>query len=157
VPSAELALAGASAASPVPPSRVTVEPPGAGETAPVLAGAPQAGSAVGGGLASQGAPGQAADGPPQASPDPALLEALHQRLAAAAKACYPRAARAFRLRGAAPLRFCLDGKGSAGPVSLLGTTGSPLLDRAAKDCVVPGALPLPGTGCYTVTVEFTDL
>jgi hypothetical protein len=32
-------------------------------------------------------------------------------------------------------------------VRLLGTTGSTLLDRAAKDCVVPGALPLPRTRC----------
>lgn len=91
-----------------------------------------------------------------AEPSAAWLETLHRRLAASARACYPAAARRFRLRGSTPVRFCLDGKGGAGEVALAGSTGSPLLDRAATDCVVPGALPLRGTGCYTVTVEFTE-
>jgi outer membrane biosynthesis protein TonB len=107
-----------------------------------------------GGAAGKGeaaTPAGAADG----SPDPGLLAELHRRLSVAARRCYPAAARAFRLRGSSPVRFCLDGKGNAGAVSLLGTTGSPLLDRAAEDCVIPGALPLPGTGCYTVRIDFT--
>jgi len=54
-----------------------------------------------------------------------------------------------------PLHFGLDAAGRPSDVRLLGTTGSELLDRAARDCVVPGALPLPPVpGCYTVEVRF---
>jgi len=54
-----------------------------------------------------------------------------------------------------PLRFCLDAAGRPSEVGLLGTTGSEQLDRAARDCVIPGALPLPPVpGCYTVEVRF---
>ena len=86
-----------------------------------------------------------------------LLAALSQRLAWSAARCAPaevvRTAR-HAVPGV-PLRFCLDAAGRPSEVGLLGTTGSELLDRAARDCVVPGALPLPPVpGCYTVEVRF---
>ena len=86
-----------------------------------------------------------------------LLAALSQRLAASAARCAP--AEVVRtVRHAVPevpLHFCLDAAGRPSEVGLLGTTGSDVLDRAARDCVVPGALPLPPVpGCYTVEVRF---
>ena len=86
-----------------------------------------------------------------------LLAQLSQRLAWSAARCAPaevvRTAR-HAVPGV-PLHFCLDAAGRPSDVRLLGTTGSELLDRAARDCVVPGALPLPPVpGCYTVEVRF---
>jgi outer membrane biosynthesis protein TonB len=86
-----------------------------------------------------------------------LLEALSRRLAWSAERCAPQAAVRLARHGVpgVPLRFCLDAAGRPSGVGLLGTTGSELLDRAARDCVVPGALPLPpAPGCYTVEVRF---
>ncbi|MGO8970942.1 MAG: energy transducer TonB [Myxococcaceae bacterium] len=84
-----------------------------------------------------------------------LLGELHRRLAEAARRCYPAAARRFRLQGQVPVHFCLDAHGVASALSLEGTTGSPLLDRSALECVVPGASPLPGLeGCFLVPVHF---
>lgn len=86
--------------------------------------------------------------------DPRLAE-LHRRLAEAAARCYPPAAQRLRLQGEVPLRFCLDAHGGASGLSLLGTTGSDLLDRSALECVVPGAEPLPAlAGCFQVAVRF---
>jgi len=86
--------------------------------------------------------------------DPRLAE-LHRRLAEAAARCYPPAAQRLRLQGEVPLRFCLDAHGGASGLSLLGTTGSALLDRSALECVVPGAEPLPAlAGCFQVAVRF---
>jgi TonB family protein len=83
------------------------------------------------------------------------LGELHRRLAEAAVRCYPAAARRFRLRGEVPLHFCLDAGGAATALSLEGSTGSPLLDRSALECVVPGAQPLSGfEGCFLVPVRF---
>ena len=106
------------------------------------------------------APGAATGGsvPAGASDGPAsLLAALSQRLAWSAERCAPasvvRSAR--RPVPGVPLHFCLDASGQPSDVGLLGTTGSEQLDRAARDCVVPGALPLPPVpGCYTVEVRF---
>jgi TonB family protein len=85
----------------------------------------------------------------------ARLGELHRRLAEAAERCYPNAARRFRLRGEVPLHFCLNAQGAATALSLEGSTGSPLLDRSALECVVPGAQPLSGfEGCFLVPVRF---
>lgn len=140
-------------------ARGTAEVSPSGRSSPAALG-DAAGAAVGGSSGSLPA-GTRADSPEAGAglaekTSSANAAALHRRLEASARACYPPAARAFRLRGSAPVRFCLDGKGGVETVSLLGSTGSPLLDRAVKDCVLPGALPLPGTGCYAVTVNFTD-
>jgi TonB family protein len=83
------------------------------------------------------------------------LGELHRRLAEAAEHCYPAAARRFRLRGEVVLHFCLDAAGAATALSLEGSTGSPLLNRSALECVVPGAQPLSGfEGCFLVPVRF---
>lgn len=106
------------------------------------------GGGVGAGLAVGEAGGSA--------PNLAVQE-LHRRLAAAARRCYPTAARRFRARGTVTLSFCLDPAGAAS-TSLARGSGFALLDRAATDCVLPGALPLPGAaGCYTVPVVFGEV
>lgn len=85
------------------------------------------------------------------------LIALHLRLARAAERCYPSAARRFRLTGEVQLSFCLDGSGAVSKLELKGSTGSPLLDRAARECVLPGAFPLGiQGGCYSVPVRFAS-
>src|SRR5262249_51913079 len=80
-----------------------------------------------------------------ATPPPRLAE-LHQRLASSAQRCYPPAARRLRLRGEVGLYFCLGADGLAQSQALRGSTGSALLDRAALECVLAGALPAPGIG-----------
>jgi outer membrane biosynthesis protein TonB len=129
-----------------------------GASAPVVAsGAAGAGSgqaaASGTGTAGTG-PGNEVSGEQSSA---SLLGALSQRLAWSAARCAP--AEVVRTTRHAipgvPLHFCLDAAGRPSDVGLLGTTGSDLLDRAARDCVVPGALPLPAVpGCYTVEVRF---
>ncbi len=107
----------------------------------------EAESSSGGGRATGGASG--GEGSPPA------VTALHQRLAAAALRCYPDAARRFRARGEVVLSFCLDPAGNPREVARVASSGSVLLDRAATDCVLPGALPVPGAaGCYRVPVVF---
>ncbi len=82
---------------------------------------------------------------------------LHQRLANSARHCYPYAARRLRLRGEVALHFCLDSQGVAEAAALRGTTGSALLDRAALQCVLAGALPAPGIpGCYDIPILFSE-
>jgi outer membrane biosynthesis protein TonB len=88
-----------------------------------------------------------------------LLAELGRRLAQSAARCTPsEAARVgwSRDRGlGVPVHFCLDASGRPTDVGLQGSTGSDLLDRAARECVVPGAVPLPpAPGCYTVEVLF---
>jgi hypothetical protein len=129
-------------------------PPDGPSPATAPAGSPPS---PGGGSVPAGASSTAA-GAPGASDDPAsLLAALSQRLAWSAERCAPpsvvRSAR--RPVPGVPLHFCLDATGQPSEVGLLGTTGSEQLDRAARDCVVPGAAPLPPVpGCYTVEVRF---
>jgi hypothetical protein len=86
-----------------------------------------------------------------------LLGELSARLARSAARCTPTGV-VRSSRGSAPevpLHFCLDATGRPSSVGLEGTTGSELLDRAARECVVPGAAPLPPLpGCYTVAVRF---
>jgi outer membrane biosynthesis protein TonB len=92
-----------------------------------------------------------------ASSAASLLDTLQRRLAWSAARCAPAAAVHLARHGVpgVPLHFCLDASGKPSGVGLLGTTGSDQLDRAARDCVVPGALPLPpAQGCYTVEVRF---
>jgi hypothetical protein len=126
--------------------------PGAGAPGPVGASAAGAAQATAPG-ANAGGTDNGTDGQSSAS----LLGALSQRLAWSAARCAP--AEVVRTTHHAipgvPLHFCLDAAGRPSDVGLLGTTGSDVLDRAARDCVVPGALPLPAVpGCYTVEVRF---
>jgi periplasmic protein TonB len=122
---------------------------GAGPVSP--GGAGDEGAAPGMGTAGAGAGGSGGAGEASSS----LLTELHRRLAEAARRCYPAAAQRFRLQGEVPVHFCLDGQGVATALSLEGSTGSPLLDRSALECVVPGAEPLPAVaGCFLVPVHF---
>ena len=121
--------------------------PGTGPTSTAQgAGREAEGVGAGGQAAAAGAPSAAS-----------LLAALSQRLAWSAERCSPATLvhLARRAIPGVPLHFCLDAAGRPSGVGLLGTTGSDQLDRAARDCVVPGALPLPpAPGCYTVEVRF---
>lgn len=125
------------------------EPPATSEEVPGLAAEP--GAAAGDGAKAVRAPA-AAPGPAAGRGVPA---ALASRLAAAALRCYPASAVRFRLRGEALLAFCLGEDGVARSSGLVRSSGSPLLDRAALECVLPGALPVPGAaGCYELPVRF---
>ena len=148
-------------AGPSSPGRPTVRS-GAGAGGPEPVGAA---SGTGTASAAAAATQHTAGGEGTGTEDPgaggqssaSLLAALSQRLAWSAARCAP--AEVVRTTRHAvpgvPLHFCLDGSGRPSEVGLLGTTGSELLDRAARDCVVPGALPLPPVpGCYTVEVRF---
>jgi hypothetical protein len=135
----------------------TPAPDGFGVAAVTGTGPPGGAESPSGSVAS-GSPttptGAGSGGPEDAA---SLLAALSQRLARSAERCAPasvvRSAR--RPVPGVPLHFCLDASGQPSDVGLLGTTGSEQLDRAARDCVVPGALPLPPVpGCYTVEVRF---
>ena len=107
------------------------------------------GPAAGGNSAKQG--GAAGEGAAKS------IGKLHQRLAAAARHCYPPTARRMRLRGEVGLHFCLGEDGSASTKILRGSTGFVLLDRAALDCVLARALPAAGLpGCYDVQIRFSD-
>ncbi|MGA9524343.1 MAG: TonB family protein, partial [Myxococcaceae bacterium] len=100
----------------------------------------------------QGGPGAEPGG---ASADPNLLARIHARLAESARRCYPPAARRYRLTGEVQMSFCLDGHGGVSRIAASRSSGSALLDRAAVDCVVPGAAPLPGPStCVSVAVQF---
>jgi len=143
--------------------------PGSRDRAPA-SGQPAAAPAAGGPSASAPAAapvptaGQGAGGEPPGgengtggSSAASLLAALSQRLAWSAERCAPAGTVRLTRRTVpgVPLHFCLDAAGRPSDVDLLGTTGSDALDRAARDCVVPGALPLPpAPGCYTVEVRF---
>ena len=50
--------------------------------------------------------------------------------------------------------FCLDTPDRLESIALEGSTGSSMLDRAARECVVQTALPLARTGCFTLPVRF---
>ncbi|HEY1904518.1 MAG TPA: hypothetical protein VGG91_00670, partial [Myxococcaceae bacterium] len=125
-------------------------PDGVGVAAVTGAGPPGGPDSTSASLRAPGGPspgGATSSAPgPGASEGPAsLLAALSQRLAWSAERCAPAAVvrSARRPVPGVPLHFCLDASGQPSEVGLLGTTGSEQLDRAARDCVVPGAAPLP--------------
>jgi hypothetical protein len=146
-------------AAPTNEAKRAPAPDGIGVAAVTGAGPPDRPDST---TASPGVPGGPSRGATSAGPGgsegPAsLLAALSQRLAWSAERCAPAAVvrSARRPVPGVPLHFCLDAAGQPSDVGLLGTTGSEQLDRAARDCVVPGAAPLPPVpGCYTVEVRF---
>jgi TonB family protein len=82
---------------------------------------------------------------------------MHAALAASAQRCYPPAAKRYRLSGEATVEFCLDASGGLSSTKLASSSGENLLDDAARDCVIAGALPFPkdaAGGCYSVPVRF---
>ena len=127
---------------------------------PASTGEPGGGAVVpaGGGSSSSSSGGVAAPGPTSSSGGggaPRSTGLLMARLTAAALRCYPAEAVRFRLSGEARLSFCLGDDGRASAVAVARSSGSEVLDRAASDCVLPGALPLPGAaGCYELPVRF---
>ncbi|MBK7857689.1 MAG: TonB family protein [Archangiaceae bacterium] len=87
-----------------------------------------------------------------------MRRALHAALSESARRCYPAAAKRYHLSGEAQLEFCLDAAGALKSTKLLASTGAEVLDAAARDCVIAGALPLPREafgGCYAVPVRFS--
>lgn len=135
-------------AQPVVPS-VSGEAEGQPAAAPAESGA---GSGLAGGEGASGAAGGSGGG----TVPPAVTQLLAARLAEAARRCYPREAVRFRLSGEARLSFCLGGDGRARAVSVARSSGAEALDRAAAECVLPRALPVPGAaGCYELPVRFT--
>jgi protein TonB len=124
-----------------------------------------AGPASPGSVPAEGAGAAAAEQAAQGDPTregtgaPGTLDtsALSRRLQEGALRCYPPAARRFRQQGEAKVRFCLDGAGALREAAVAASSGSALLDRAASECVVPGAAPFgPETfgRCFTVPVRF---
>jgi TonB family protein len=110
-------------------------------------------------------PGKAESGPIGGPPSPATKDAdapfdtaaLSRRLQEVALRCYPPAAKRFRQAGESEVRFCLDAAGRLREAAVTHSSGSDLLDRAASECVVPGAAPFgPETfgRCFTVPVRF---
>lgn len=86
-----------------------------------------------------------------------VSEELHRRLVAAARSCYPTAAKRLRLEGQARLTFCLDERSSIRSRRIDASTGTAVLDRAALECVLDRASPLQAPpGCYTVPVRFGE-
>lgn len=100
-------------------------------------------------------PGTGGDGAASHSAQQVVL--LHERLAAAARGCYPPAARRFRIAGEARLAFCLDDAGRAVSSALKSSSGHAMLDESTISCVLPAALPVPGAaGCYELPVRFGE-
>ncbi|HWV37175.1 MAG TPA: TonB family protein [Vulgatibacter sp.] len=80
---------------------------------------------------------------------------LEAHLRSHAARCYPPAARRRGVQGGAEVHFCVGADGTPGAIRLESSSGSSLLDRAAIDCVLRGAAPLPGPrGCVTLPVWF---
>lgn len=100
-----------------------------------------------------GVPGGTVAGPPPG------FTALSEQLKRAARKCYPAEARRFRERGVALLRFCVGSASRLDNVQLASSSGSPSLDRAARECVVASAAPYPSEAvgrCFTLPVRFGE-
>jgi TonB family protein len=143
----------ARAASPQRPAQVdspaSTAPPGVDRTSAQAEPSTSSFAEVNGGSA-----GSEADASAQRPLDTSILSGRLQR---AALRCYPAAARRFHQTGQAQIRFCLDGSGELSDSSVIVTSGSPLLDTAARDCVIPGAAPFGPEAfsqCFTVPVRF---
>jgi len=140
----------------LPGTRISPGPSTSPERTGMEQGEPSSGAPGSAGRAA-GFPGPGAGSGTGGSSGASVLELLSRRLAWSAERCAPPAPVRRTRHGVpgVPLHFCLDSAGRPRDVGLLGTTGSDLLDRAARDCVVPGAVPLPpAPGCYTVEVRF---
>jgi protein TonB len=81
---------------------------------------------------------------------------IESRLRAATSGCYPYAAIRANLEGVTKLGFCVGESGMAGRVQIVQSSGAPLLDRAALDCILPAAMPFPPAKhlCVTVPIRF---
>lgn len=80
---------------------------------------------------------------------------LLSHLRAHAKRCYPPLARRRSIQGTVGLAFCIDEDGNPHRMRLEKSSGSTLLDDAARECVIEGAAPLPGpVGCVSLDLPF---
>jgi len=105
-----------------------------------------------------GGPGEAGGNLGQAGEDEGDL-ALQQRLQAHALGCYPVRARRFRFQGTVRLGFCVDGQGMATHTRLLQGSGYGSLDKAALECVLKKAQPLPASShgrCFAAPIRFQE-
>lgn len=153
---------GASEGSPSAPAPAG-EAGGAAEAEP---GAPASSDGAGGTGEPEAAPGGGEAGAPGATVPtatasmaltPELTALMHARLAAVAEGCYPPAAKRFRQRGTVQLSFCIDASGAARTTEVTQSSGSELLDAAARTCVVARAAPFPPEAverCFAVPVRF---
>lgn len=109
------------------------------------------GTAMGFSGATAGSAGRVGSGTAAGSVHGAILARLRARTAG----CYPRAAVRRSVEGVARVAFCVGDGGDPEGLRLVASSGSRLLDDAAIDCVVRGAIPLPGAGaCVRVPVDF---
>jgi periplasmic protein TonB len=81
---------------------------------------------------------------------------IEGRLRAATAGCYPYAAVRANLEGVTRLAFCVGGSGMAERIQIAQSSGSRLLDNAARDCILPAAMPFPPANdlCVTVPIRF---
>ena len=112
------------------------------------------GSAVAGGLggpAASGSPGVVGAGEGLLDLSPYL-----DRIRRSASSCAPRRLGAAVGRPRlARVRFCVGSRGEATAISLVESSGSAAFDRAAVDCVIPGAAPFPPIDrCLVVPLRF---
>jgi TonB family protein len=78
-----------------------------------------------------------------------------ERLKRSARRCSPRRLGPGGEASLARVRFCVSRSGRPEAVTLLQSTGDARLDRAAVDCVIPGAAPLPASDrCLVVPLRF---
>jgi TonB family protein len=122
---------------------VTAVPPAASAAAVAPASEPEAAGSVAG----------EARAPAQAGLD---LGAFVERLRRSAQRCAPRRLAPGAEVSLARVRFCVDPSGQPEAVTLLQSTGDAQLDRAAVECVIPGAAPLPASdSCLVVPLRFS--
>ena len=116
--------------------------PGAGE-----------GSGAGRGEAGRGSGSGSSFGAGSGGGDPHAVLVAHLR--AHAKRCYPPLARRRSIQGTVGLSFCIDSHGMPQALRVEESSGSSLLDKAARECVIEGAAPLPGPeGCVRLDLPF---
>jgi TonB family protein len=98
---------------------------------------------------------QGSDGSGPSPDDVFSLGAFVERLKKSAQRCSPKTGSRVEA-SLARVRFCVDPLGRPAAVTLLQSTGDPILDRAALECVIPGAAPLPVTDrCLVVPLRFS--
>ncbi len=125
-------------------------PPASADIAPARSSSDEAGSASG-----------AADAEPVVGSIPGGtgerdLGAFVERLRQSARRCSPRRTGAAGETSLARVRFCVDSAGRPEAVTLLQSSGDARLDRAALECVIPGAAPLPTSDrCLVVPLRFS--
>lgn len=142
------ALGGEAEASSAEPAGPLAAGGGEGEGS---AGEGPGGGGEGAGEGSGAGSGSGRGSGPGEDPHAALLAHLR----AHAKRCYPAPARRRGIQGVVGLSFCIDESGMPERMRIERSSGSALLDEAARSCVIEGAAPLPGpVGCVVLDLPF---